>query len=266
MNNLHRELAPISDAAWASIEDEARRTATLHLAGRRVADVVGPSGPTLAAVGTGHRADASPPADGVTARLRLAQQVVELRVPFSLNRQAIDDVERGAKDSDWQPVKGAARQIAFAEDRAIFEGSAAAGIPGIRASATNPSLSLPSDPSAYPDVISEAVTTLRLAGVAGPYSLVLSADAYTTVKETSDHGYPVVDHLARVVDEIIWAPAIDGAFVLTGRGGDFELHLGLDLSIGYASHDAENVELYFIESMTFLVFTGEAAVPLGMAT
>ena len=26
MNNLHRELAPISDAAWAKIEDEATRT------------------------------------------------------------------------------------------------------------------------------------------------------------------------------------------------------------------------------------------------
>ncbi|WP_425152023.1 encapsulin, partial [Candidatus Binatus sp.] len=26
MNNLHRELAPISDGAWAQIEEEAQRT------------------------------------------------------------------------------------------------------------------------------------------------------------------------------------------------------------------------------------------------
>ena len=96
MNNLHRELAPISEAAWASIEEEARRTLQLYLAGRRVADVHGPDGSTLAAVGTGHVADADPPADGVTAQLRRAQPVVELRAPFSLDRQAIDDVERGA--------------------------------------------------------------------------------------------------------------------------------------------------------------------------
>ena len=97
----------------------------------------------------------------------------------------------------------------------------------------------------------------------GPYSLLLSADAYTAVSETADHGYPIREHLARVVDgEIIWAPAIDGAFVLTARGGDYELRLGQDLSIGYLSHDADHVQLYFQESLTFLVYTTEASVAL----
>jgi uncharacterized linocin/CFP29 family protein len=263
MNNLHRELAPISASAWASIEEEARRTFTLHLAGRRVTDVADAGGVTLAAVGTGHLADASFPAEGVTARIRKVQPVVELRVPFSLSRQAVDDVERGGRDPDWQPVKDAARMIAIAEDRAIFEGYPAGSIPGIRASAPHDPLALPGDTRAYPEVISRAVTSLRLAGVGGPYSLLLSADAYTAVNETSDHGYPIREHLARVVDgEIIWAPAIDGAFVLSARGGDYELHLGQDLSIGYESHDAERVRLYFLESLTFLVQTPEAAVPL----
>ena len=44
MNNLHRELAPISAAAWASLEEEAKRTFALHVAGRRVIDVDGPDG------------------------------------------------------------------------------------------------------------------------------------------------------------------------------------------------------------------------------
>ena len=60
--------------------------------------------------------------------------------------------------------------------------------------------------------------------------------------------------------EIIWAPAIEGAFLLSTRGGDFELHLGQDLSIGYLSHDAEHVQLYFQESLTFIVQTTEAVV------
>jgi uncharacterized linocin/CFP29 family protein len=83
------------------------------------------------------------------------------------------------------------------------------------------------------------------------------------VSETSDHGYPIYEHIARVLDgEIVWAPAIDGAFLLTTRGGDFELRVGQDLSIGYLSHDAASIELYFQESLTFLVFTSEAVVPL----
>ncbi len=39
MNNLHRELAPISDAAWEQIEEETTRTLKRYLAGRRVVDV-----------------------------------------------------------------------------------------------------------------------------------------------------------------------------------------------------------------------------------
>jgi len=261
MNNLHRELAPISDVAWTSIEEEARRTLVGYVAGRRVVDVHGPDGPTLAAVGTGHLSDADAPAEGITARLRQAQPLVELRVPFTLRRQAIDDVERGAQDPDWQPVKDAARVIAFAEDRAVFEGYRAAGITGIRAASSNPALAQPADVHEYPDVVSQALAALRLAGVGGPYSLVLSADAYAAVSATSDYGYPIRERLARLVDgELLWAPAIDGAFVLSVRGGDYALHLGQDTSLGYLSHDANAVELYFQESFTFLVHTSEAGV------
>ncbi len=266
MNNLYRELAPISDAAWADIEEEARRTFEQHVAARRVVDLTGPDGPTLASVNTGHLSEVDPPADGVVAHLRVSQPLVRLRVPFTVSRQDVDDVERGAQDADWQPVKDAAKKIAFAEDRAVFEGYADAGITGIRQSSSNPALTLPAEVREYPTVVSQAVSALRLAGVSGPYSLLLSADAYTMVSETSDHGYPIREHLARVLDgEIIWAPAIDGAFLLSGRGGDFELRLGQDLSIGYLSHDADTVQLYFQQSLTFLVYTAEASVALGTA-
>ena len=266
MNNLHRELAPVSEVAWASIEAEARRTFEQNVAGRRVADVTGPDGPSLASVGTGHLAEIQPPgpdAAGILAWLRTAQQLVQLRVPFTVSRLDVDNVERGAQDSDWQPVKDSVQQIAFAEDKAIFDGYPAAGITGVRQSTSNSILTLPAEAREYPTVVSQAVSALRLAGVSGPYSLMLSADAYTMVSETSDHGYPIREHLARVVDgDIIWAPAIDGAFLLSGRGGDYELRLGQDLSIGYLSHDSEFVQLYFQESLTFLAYTAEASVVL----
>ena len=263
MNNLHRELAPVSAAAWASLEQEAKRTFALHVAGRRVIDVAGPDGITLAGVGTGHIAPIDPPADGITAGLRAYRPVVELRVPFTLSREQIDSVERGALDPDWQPVKDAAKKIAFAEDHAIVEGYAAAQITGIRPASSNPALALPAEVKEYPNAVSKAVSELRLAGVAGPYSLLVSADAYTAVSETSDHGYPIREHVSRMVDgDIVWAPAIDGALLLSCRGGDYELRLGQDLSIGYLSHDADQVQLYFTESFTFSVYTTEASVSI----
>jgi uncharacterized linocin/CFP29 family protein len=107
------------------------------------------------------------------------------------------------------------------------------------------------------------LSRLRLVGVNGPYSVLLGADAYTALAETSDHGYPVLEHVKRLVnDQIIWAPAIAGAFVLTTRGGDFELHIGQDVSIGYLSHTDAAVRLYLQETFTFLLLTGEAAVAL----
>jgi uncharacterized linocin/CFP29 family protein len=263
MNNLHRELAPISDAAWACLEEEAKRTFALYVAGRRIVDVSGPDGVSLAGVGTGQLTMIEAPTDGITAGLYAWRPVVELRVPFTLDRAQIDSVERGALAPDWQPVKDAAKRIAFAEDRAVFDGYPAAQITGIRQLSSNPALTLPSEVRDYPDVISRAVSELLLAGVAGPYSLLLSADAWTAVSETSDHGYPIREHLARVLDgDIIWAPAIDGALLLTGRGGDYQLRLGQDLSIGYMSHDMDQVQLYFTESFTFSVYTAEASVSL----
>lgn len=263
MNNLHRDLAPISDAAWAQIEAETSRTLKRYLAGRRVVDVKGPAGTGLSAVGTGHQREIAAPAKGIVAKQREAMALVELRVPFQLDRQAIDDVERGANDSDWQPAKDAARQVAFAEDGAIFEGYAAAGIEGVGKGTNNPVMTLPADVRQYPDAISQALSRLRLVGVNGPYAVLLGADAYTGLAETSDQGYPVLEHVKRLVnDQIIWAPAISGAFVLTTRGGDFELHIGQDVSIGYLSHTDAAVRLYMQETFTFLLLTREAAVAL----
>jgi len=103
MNNLHRELAPISDGAWAQIDEEASRTLKRYLAGRRVVDLKGPGGVMLSAVGTGHLRSVEAPGEGIVSRQRELMALVELRVPFELERHAIDDVERGANNSDWQP-------------------------------------------------------------------------------------------------------------------------------------------------------------------
>jgi uncharacterized linocin/CFP29 family protein len=263
MNNLHRELAPISDTAWEQIEEETTRTLKRYLAGRRIVDVPTAQGIALPGVGTGHLKSISAPAEGILARQREVKPLVELRVPFELSRQTIDDVERGSDDSDWQPAKDAAKKLAFAEDRAIFNGYHDADIQGIRESTSNPIETLPADVRDYPDAVAHALSQLRLVGVNGPYSVALGADEYTTLAETRDHGYPVLEHVKRIVDgNLIWAPAIGGAFVMTTRGGDFELKIGQDVSIGYLSHTDSAVRLYLQETFVFRVLTTEAAVAL----
>jgi uncharacterized linocin/CFP29 family protein len=262
-NNLHRSLAPISDMAWEQIEEEASRTVKRNLAARRVIDVDGPFGYSFASVTTGHVAEIAAPSDGVRARSRGILPLVEVRVPFTLDRPAIDDVARGSQDSDWQPVKDAATTIALTEDRAVFEGYAAAGIAGIGATSSNPSIALPEDPRGYPDAVAQALTHLRLAGVEGPYALVLDAAAYTAVSETRDHGYPILEQLNRLVpDGIVWGPALRGGYLLSTRGGDYTLTIGQDVSIGYLRHTDTTVDLYLQETFTFAPYTSEASVYL----
>ncbi|MCI4589126.1 bacteriocin family protein [Sphingobium sp. BYY-5] len=263
MNNLHRELAPISAAAWAQIEEEASRTLKRYLAARKLVDLLGPKGFDLSAVGTGHASDVLPLCDGLKVAKREAKPVIELRVPFKLTRKAIDDVERGSNDSDWQPLKDAAKTIAYAEDHVVVEGYEAVGIQGIRQITSNEKLTLPTDIRAYPEVIERAVNELRLAGVNGPYALLLGADPYTAITGGSDDGYPVLKHIQKLVDkEIIWSPAVKGGVVVTTRGGDFELTIGQDLSIGYLNHDGEAVELYLQETLSYQTQTSEASVVL----
>jgi uncharacterized linocin/CFP29 family protein len=264
MNNLHRELAPVSDAAWSQIEEETTRTLKRYLAGRRMVDVPAPGGTAMPAVATGHLLPITGPAEGIVAHRREVKPLVELRVPFELSRQAIDDVERGAEDSDWQPTKDAAMKLAFAEDRAIFNGYHEAEIEGIREGTSNPVVELPGDVRDYPDAVAQALSQLRLVGVNGPYSVAFGAKEYTALAETRDHGYPVLEHVKNIVDgNLVWAPAISGAFVLTTRGGDFELNLGQDVSIGYLSHTETAVKLYLQETFAFRVLTSEASVVLG---
>ena len=263
MNNLHRELAPVSEAAWSQIQQEATRTLKRYLAGRRVVDVPSPGGVALSSAATGHLRAISAPAEGILASQREVMPLVELRVPFELSRQTIDDVERGSEDSNWQPVKDAAKTLAFAEDRAIFNGYREAGIQGIREATSNPIVALPADVRDYPDAVARAQSQLRLVGVNGPYSVLLGAEEYTALAETRDHGYPVLEHVKRIVDgDLVWAPAIQGAFVLSTRGGDFKLTIGQDVSIGFLSHTDSAVRLYLQETFVFQVLTSEASVAI----
>jgi uncharacterized linocin/CFP29 family protein len=266
MNDLLRALAPIPDTAWRLIEEEARRTLRDILAARKLVDFTGPLGWEAASVNTGRVRRLAEPAAGVEARVRGVQPLVELRVPFELERGEVEAAGRGAKDADLNPVRQAARTAALAEDRAVFHGYAAGGIEGLMQAGQEATHRLTDDYTAYPSVVADAVGRLRTTGVHGPYAIALGPRCYSGLTKTTVAGYPVMEHVRRLLDgPIIWAPGVDGAVVLSQRGGDFELTVGQDFSIGYLEHSASSVRLYLQESFTFRVLAPEAAVPLSYA-
>jgi len=265
VNHLFRELAPISDAAWREIETEAKRALENFLAARRLVDFTGPHGwaysaSTLGSIESLEHA----PAKGVEAAIRQVQPVVELRAPFVLQRAEIDAIDRGHKSPDLMPVVDAARSIAEAEDRAIFHGYPAGHIKGIAEATPHPPVMLGDSFGKYPTWVAMAVARLRDAGVEGPYGIALGPRCYSGILETTeDGGYPVLERLRLILGgPVVYAPAVDGAVVLSLRGDDFELSSGQDVSIGFTRVDDTSVHLYLEESFAFHAHSPEAAVAL----
>jgi uncharacterized linocin/CFP29 family protein len=263
MDLLKRDLAPITSEAWQQVDDEARRVLKLHLAGRRLVDFSGPHGWQLGAVNTGRlrQIEATAP-DKVGHAIRDVLPLVELRSNFKLKTLELDYAARGADDLDLDAVIAAAERIARAEDAAIFRGFGPGGITGmIQASPHAPvEVKAASD---WPRVVSRAKEVLRLAGVNGPYALAAGPIAYAELTSEGDDGYPLRKRVEENITAgtLIWAPALEeGAVLLSTRGGDYELTVGQDLSVGYVGHGSDDVELFITESFTFRVLENKAAV------
>ena len=262
MDHLFRDLAPISEGAWAEIDREASRALRTFLAGRRLVDFSGPHGWDRAAVADGRLAPAQSPSEGVEAATRTSLPLVELKAPFTLSRAELDAVDRGSPNPDLDPAVDAAGQIAAAEDRLVFGGFD--GMAGCATSSPHPAVEIGDDYGAYPSLVAKAVATLQDEGIDGPYSIALGPRCYRGVIEGTEYGgYPVLQHLRLILDgQVVRAPTVDGAVVLSQRGGDFELIVGQDLSVGYRSHDAESVSLYISETVAFRLLEPAAAVQL----
>jgi uncharacterized linocin/CFP29 family protein len=265
MSHLLREYAPITEASWSLIDDEARERLTPALAARQLIDFAGPHGWEHSATNLGRtRALAEVPIANLEAAQRRVLAVVELRAPFSLARSELRDADRGAEDVDLSPLDAAAHRMATAENSAVFHGWQAAGITGIAEASSHDPIVLGEDCEVYPRHVAKAVEALLQAGIGGPYGLALGPDAYTRVLETTEHGgYPLLNHLRQIIGgPLVWSPGVQGAVVMSQRGGDFLFDAGEDLSVGYDRHDLDAVDLYLVESFTFRVATPEAAVAL----
>jgi uncharacterized linocin/CFP29 family protein len=265
MNHLLRELAPVSSAAWEEIETEAKSRLRTYLGARSLVDFRGPHGWGRSAIDLGRVEEVEDPSHPeVRAQRRQVLPLVELRAPFTLDRGQLGDIDRGRPDPDLGPLDDAARVIARAETAAVFHGYPAGGIDGIAPRSSHRPVPLGPEPSRYSDAVAGAVQTLMGAGVGGPFGLALSSDLWAKVAETIEGGYPLVEHLRRTLEggPMVWAPGLEGAVVVSQRGGDFLFDSGQDLSIGYLTHDAETLTLYLEESFTFRVLEEDAAVAL----
>ena len=267
MNHLLRQLAPISDAGWELLDDEARERLRPSLAARRLVDFSGPHGWEHSATNLG-RIEAVDVARRPMASAPLQRRVlplVELRAEFSVSRAELRDNDRGAVDADLEPLDEAAQRIAIAENVAVFHGWAKAGIAGIAEASPVEAAAARRQRRGLP-----ALGRPRGRGAArgrGRRALrprprprrVHAGDRDRRARRLPAVRPPGEDPRAA---RSSGRPGSKGAVVLSLRGGDFLFESGQDLAIGYSHHDADAVHLYLEESFSFVVATPEAAAPL----
>jgi uncharacterized linocin/CFP29 family protein len=265
MDHLLRKIAPISATGWSEIEFEASRTLRHFLAGRKLLDYEQAGGWLRSSRDLG-RTTVVDRGGSVEVQNRLSTPITEFRAAFTVSRAELEASDRGATDMDTQPIIEAARAAALSEDQAVFAGNSAAGIVGIKAATPHETIQI-ENLEHFPHEVAKAINKLQAVGVGGPYGIGMGPECWTGVVESTESGgYPLLKHLKLLLDgPVVWAPSLEGAVVISQRGGDFQIDAGQDWSVGYASHTSETVDLYLQETFSFTINTPEAAVPLALA-
>ncbi len=261
MSILRRHLAPISDAGWQAIDEEARAVLQTNLATRRFVDIEGPRGWECSSVNLG-RVGKIKVVDGVRWGLRKVLPLVEFRAPFVVDRWGLDNLERGAEEMDLDSVREAALAAARFEEKVVYHGLPDAGIEGLVDASEHEPLAIGSDAESTARAVADAVVSLTDVGVTGPYLLALGEQEYRRVAGDNP-GYPLRQQLAKLVGTPpVYSPGLTGGLLVSLRGGDFPLTLGVDFSIGFDHVKGDKIHLYLTESFTFRVTGPEAVVVL----
>lgn len=263
MSIMKREFAPIDKDTLAEIDSLAAQILKTNLSARKFIDVGDPKGWDYAAEPLGRlyvpeNQDKSTPRYGIHQILPL----VEVRKSFKLNVWELDNLIRGAKDINLDALEEATQQMAAFEDNAIYNGFREGNIRGILENLEHEPISVSAEGNNFLAGINKAVTRFRNLGIEGPYVLVINPTLWEKLL-TNFRGYPLKKHVSDITSgSVLFSSAFQGALLVSTRGGDFELILGEDFSIGYESHTKEEIELFISESFTFRIIEPKAIISL----
>lgn len=249
---LYRELAPISNEAWNEIDERAKEVLKSYLSARKVVKVNGPKGLDYNVIAEGRLTDIKE-TDKVYYGKYKVLPLTEARIEFEMDRWELDNIQRGAKDIDYEPLENAMKSIALFEENAIYNGLESANIKGINNSVKLEKIQFGKDPTAIMEAITKGLVELRKSYLEGPFTLVVNEEAYKRIlsKETA---YPLDERIEKLIHgKIVFSHVIDGAYLLPYNHDDLELTIGRDFAIGYQAHTNETVRLFATESFTFRV-------------
>ncbi len=261
MNILKKSIAPITEKAWGEITLRTKQILGTYLTARKFVDIDGPNGMEFGGVSTGRLTTPENQShDGINYGIREFLPMVEIRKPFELDLWELDNIDRGAKDIDFKPLEDAVKEVAFFEEKAIYQGFEPAKIKGLEKSAITSPVQIPQSTNSFLKEIGNQIMHLNRNAVEGPYSLVINEKEWLELVKLSE-GYPVQRQLKEILGgKVLINHSNKNSFLVSERGGDYELIIGQDITLGYDGHDSKKVKLYLTSSFTFRVLSPEAVV------
>lgn len=256
---LYRNLAPISPEAWEEIDQRAAEVLKSYLSARRVVKVNGPKGLDFNVITEGRLLETQNENNVDYAKYQV-QPLIETRVEFEMERWELDNIERGAKNVDYEPLEEAMKKLALFEEEAVYNGLKNGGIIGLKDAVKTAEIDFGKTPTEIMDAITKGILQMKKLFVPGPYTLVVSADAYGKIlsKETA---YPLDQRIEELIGgKIVLNHVIDGAYLLPYNHDDLEFTIGRDFSIGYQGSTDTAVKFFATESFTFRVLDSNLIV------
>jgi uncharacterized linocin/CFP29 family protein len=265
---LQRDQAPFGPAEWAAIDQAVVRTAQSVLVGRRFISLVGPFGPGVEALpndvlagGGGGRIDLLGTAEDevLTIESRRFLALPLLYKDFWIHWRDLESSRLIGVPLDVGKPAAAAAATAQTEDRLIFDGDAALGLPGLRSVEGRhrvPMSNWDTMGRAFGDVV-EGVRVLTEAGFTGPYALAVSPRLYADLNRIFDAtGVLELEQVEKLARRGVYPTAAlpePGAILIDSGAQNLDLAVGLDLSTAYLESNNLNHHLRVLESLVLRI-------------
>lgn len=255
---LYRELAPISKEAWKEIDGRAEEVLKSYLSARKVVKVIGPKGLDYNVLTEGRLTNIETTGD-VSYGVYQVLPLIESRIEFEMGRWELDNISRGAKDIDYEPLDRAIRSIALFEENAVYNGMENTIIKGLSQYAKS-TIPFGNDPTSIMEAITLGLIQLKKSFAQKPYTLVVNEESFKRIlsKETA---YPLDERIEKLIGgKIVFSHVIDGAYLLPFNHNDLELTIGRDFSIGFQGNTLEKIRFFATESFTFRVLNPDLII------
>jgi len=265
---LQRAQAPLSPDEWAAVDSTVVRTAQSVLVGRRFINLVGPFGPGVEALPNdiltgsgGGQVDLLGENEGeaLTIANRWFLPLPLLYKDFWVHWRDLESSRKLGVPLDVGKAAAAASATAQAEDRLVFDGEPALGLPGLRnveGRQTLPMSDWGSMGKAFADVV-EGVRVLTQAGFTGPYALAVSPRLYADLNRIfGATGVLELEQVEKLARRGVYPTAVlpePAALLIDSGAQNLDMAVGLDLSTAYVESNNLNHRFRVVESLVLRV-------------